>query len=200
LKLTGILAPTRHGSTVIARAAQVLALANSDANHAGFFEYSITIVTLELVVGIGKLTVTARLSRARSVVALSARSGRLFILHGFLSFSFDCELDLIPIAAGLSISRLGYRRTLFDGHQRGCHACLRELALFAIAAGRRHGRGATRRVPRVGFWVFRFVKSRFCSRHGLGVFAKGGVDYRSFARSGDQPDINVGPLLATLND
>jgi hypothetical protein len=108
LKLTRILAPTRNGSTVVVRATRVLALANSDANHTGFFEYSITIVTLELVVGIGQLTVTARLSRARSVVALSARTGPLFILHGFLSFSFDCGLDLIPSAASLSIPRLGY--------------------------------------------------------------------------------------------
>ena len=115
MKLTGILAPTRDGSTVIVKAARVLALANSDANHAGFFEYNVTIVILELVVGIGQLTVTARLSRARSVVALSARTGRLFILHGCLSVSFDCGFDLIPIAARLSISRLGYRRTLFDG-------------------------------------------------------------------------------------
>lgn len=79
MKLTGILAPTRDGSTVILKAARVLALANSDANHAGFFEYNITIVILELVVGIGQLTVTARLSRAQAL---------LHSVQGLAVFSF----------------------------------------------------------------------------------------------------------------
>jgi len=151
LKLTRILAPTRNGSTVVVRAARVLALVNSDANHAGFCEYSISTVTLEPVINIGQLTVIARLSRAQSVVTLSARTGRLFMLHGFLTFNFGCGPDLIPIAASLFISRLGYWRALFDGRRSGCHACPREMALSAIAAGRRHCQGVRRRVPTIDF-------------------------------------------------
>ena len=151
MKLTRILVPARNGNTVVIRAARVLALTNSDANHAGFFESSISIVTLELVVDIGQLTVTARLSRARSVAARSARTGRLFMLHEFLSFSLSRGLGLIPIVASVFVSRIGYWRTLFDERRRGFHACLSAVALFAFAAGRRHGRGATRRVQRLVF-------------------------------------------------
>ena len=151
MKLTRILVPARNGNTVVIRAARVLALTNSDANHAGFFESSISIVTLELVVDIGQLTVTARLFRARSAGALSARTGRLFMLHGFLSFSLGRRRGLIPMGARVFVSRIGYRRTLFDGRRRVFHDCLSAVALFALATGRRHGRGGTRRVQRLVF-------------------------------------------------
>ena len=147
MRHTQILMTTRDARRAAHRAARTLALANSETNHARFFEYQYHHTSMMLV-NISPLTITARLSWARTAVALGTRADCLCVLYRFLGFILSCRLDFILRATFVSDLHVSYCRRYFYGPRHGGRTTLSGASSSTLAAGPRHCRDET--VPAVG--------------------------------------------------